>query len=246
MPPPPKTTGEPPRPSAPPGDWAEHAPDAAAQVASAFSLGKESVVVDLAAGLGRWTRLLLPTRATLIAIEPDDALRYRFGELLPTVLIAPGAPDFIPLPDETIDVVTCAQSFHRFDASRALPEIRRKLVPAGGLALVWSWPDRSVEWVGLLAECLEGSGAALPRAPEDCGLAALSSSGGFTPIESASYRHVRSMSAAALLERVGALARGRRAVVGEARRLIEKHPETAGRPLVELPYRTELHRCRKR
>ena len=44
-----------------------------------------------------------------------------------------GTADAIPLPDESVDAVVCAQSFHWFATPQALAEIQRILKPGGKL-----------------------------------------------------------------------------------------------------------------
>jgi ubiquinone/menaquinone biosynthesis C-methylase UbiE len=96
-------------------------------------------VVDLAAGTGKLTRLLLPTGAEVIAIEPIAEMRAKIED----ARVLEGTAEAIPLPDESADAVTVAQAFHWFRAEEALAEIRRVLRPGGGLALVWNVRDES-------------------------------------------------------------------------------------------------------
>jgi SAM-dependent methyltransferase len=78
-------------------------------------------VLDLAAGTGKLTRLLVPSGAEVIAVEP--------------------MAESIPLADASVDAVTVAQAFHWFRPDEALREIHRVLRPGGGLALVWNVRD---------------------------------------------------------------------------------------------------------
>jgi ubiquinone/menaquinone biosynthesis C-methylase UbiE len=98
----------------------------------ALELDSSAVVLDLAAGTGRLTKVLAERFDHVIAVEPDDAMRTRItdGEVLA------GTAEAIPLPDSCVDAVFVAEAFHWFDASRAVPEIERVLRGRGGLAVI--------------------------------------------------------------------------------------------------------------
>jgi len=100
-------------------------------------LGEGRTVVDLGAGTGKLTRLLLPTGARVVAVEPIGEMRAHIhgAEVLD------GTAESIPLPDAIADVVTVAQALHWFDQDRALPEIHRVLRENGQLVLVWNMRD---------------------------------------------------------------------------------------------------------
>ena len=100
-------------------------------------LGPGRTVVDLGAGTGKLTRLLLPTGARVVAIEPIPEMRAHIAD----AEVLHGTAEAIPLPDGSADVVTVAQAFHWFDHDRALPEIHRVLREGGSLVLVWNMRD---------------------------------------------------------------------------------------------------------
>jgi SAM-dependent methyltransferase len=100
-------------------------------------LGPGRTVVDLGAGTGKLTRLLLPTGARVVAVEPIAEMRAHIDG----AEVLAGTAEAIPLPDGSADVVTVAQAFHWFDHDRALPEIHRVLRAGGSLVLVWNMRD---------------------------------------------------------------------------------------------------------
>ena len=94
-------------------------------------------VLDLAAGTGKLTRSLVPFGARVIAVEPIDEMREHLFSALPDVEAFDGTAESIPLPDGSVDVVTCGQAFHWFRVEQALPEIHRVLRP-DGYDFLWS------------------------------------------------------------------------------------------------------------
>jgi ubiquinone/menaquinone biosynthesis C-methylase UbiE len=117
-------------------------PDEAVRwLAGELELCPGRTVVDLAAGTGKLTRLLTPTGATVIAIEPIDEMRDALARTTPAADARSGAAERTGLPDASVDAVTVAQAFHWFDGPAALAEIHRVLRPAGRLALVWNIRD---------------------------------------------------------------------------------------------------------
>ena len=100
-------------------------------------------VLDLWAGTGKLTRQLAALGATVVAVEPDDEMRVEFERALPAAYGAPWNGRGDPLPDSSVDAITCAQAFHWFDADWALPEMWRVLRHGGGVGLIWNLRDET-------------------------------------------------------------------------------------------------------
>lgn len=108
--------------------------------------GRVAAVLDLGAGTGKFTELLLDRARRVVAVEPSarmlDVLRARFPRVEPLI----GTAERIPVEDASMDTVTVAQAFHWFDRESACAEIARVLVPAGTLGLLWNHSDPECEW----------------------------------------------------------------------------------------------------
>lgn len=113
-----------------------------------LSPGKKAL--DLGAGTGKFTRLLLHTDADIVAVEPIDAMRAQLLQDVPGVAALAASAQSMPLADASLDVVVCAQAFHWFASLDTLREIGRVLKAGGKLGLVWNVRDESVDWVAAI------------------------------------------------------------------------------------------------
>lgn len=118
-------------------------PDAAAWLVGA----ERSTVVELGAGTGKLTELLVAAGHEVIATDPLPEMLAHLRTRVPGARAAVATAERIPVASRSVDVVVCAQSFHWFDHPAALPEIARVLKPGGVLALVWNTRDEGIPWV---------------------------------------------------------------------------------------------------
>jgi SAM-dependent methyltransferase len=230
--------------------------EAVAHVVGQGGIGPGRRVIDLAAGTGKLTRLLVPTGAEVVAVEPVAGMRAQLAAGLPGIRVVDGTAEALPLPDGSADTVTVAQAFHWFDPPVALAEIRRVLRPGGHLFLIWNTRDRGYDWVRAFGDLLV-DGPDLER-PYDsyydvdyAALVARAGAGGFTPVELWTHPWEQPCDPELLVDRaasvsvVGALADDERArVFARIRDLARTHPDLAGRSTFGFPYVTRVYRCR--
>jgi SAM-dependent methyltransferase len=158
-------------------------------------------VLDLAAGTGKLTRALVPSGARLIAVEPIDEMREQLFAALPDVEAFDGRAESIPLPDGSVDAVTCAQAFHWFRVDEAVREIHRVLRPGGAIALVWNVRDLSDPLQARVQEIMAPYGGEV-RSRRDIDPAELLGSDLFGPVEHRSWPYVQRLSRAHLVDRI--------------------------------------------
>ncbi|WP_405795966.1 class I SAM-dependent methyltransferase [Streptomyces sp. NBC_01506] len=113
-----------------------------------------SRVVDVGAGTGISTRLLRERAADVTAVEPGPGMAARLRRTLPHTPLVRALGDALPIADASVDLVTYAQSWHRTDPARSVPEALRVLRPGGALALWWNVADPAVPWVAAQEERL--------------------------------------------------------------------------------------------
>lgn len=105
------------------------------------------VAVDIGAGTGLFTRMLVDRAAQVIAVEPDARMRTVLAARSPGVRAVEGRGESIPLPDAAADAVFVSSAWHWMDPEQAVPEIGRVLRDGGRFGLIWTSRDREVDWV---------------------------------------------------------------------------------------------------
>jgi len=214
----------------------------------ALGLGPGRSAVDLGAGTGKFTPLLIATGASVVAIEPVDAMRAQLLRSLPTVTALAASAQSLPLADASVDAVLCAQAFHWFASAEALREIGRVLKAGGKLGLVWNVRDESVDWVAAITRIVAPYQGDTPRFhtgewrrlfPGEL----------FSGLEETvlSYRH-RGSARRVIVERVLSVSfiaalpeADRKHVEQSLDQLIASHAELRGAASIEFPYRTHAY-----
>jgi SAM-dependent methyltransferase len=225
-------------------------PAAVRFVVDALGIGPGRTVLDIGAGTGKFTRLLVPTGARIVAVEPVGAMREKLAALVPEAEVVEGTGEALPLPDASADAAVVAQAFHWFRADAALAEIARVLRPGGGLALVWNSRDRRVPWVARMSEIIRWNAGQIPTydAGDERWRDLVAASGRFTPLEMRELELEHEVDVETLLDRVRSVSYiadmaepDQAAVLGEVRALVAGFP-----PRFVLPYRTFVYWCQRR
>ncbi len=150
------------RPVPPTGHWHDDyergRPGWPAQVTDVAGTPAAATVLELGAGTGKLTRLLVTRFARVIAVEPDEDMRRLLMSVCPDADVRTGSAEAIPLADGSVEAVFAAEAFHWFDGERAIAEIARVLTARGALTLMWNVPagptEPSIAQVEhLLTEC---------------------------------------------------------------------------------------------
>lgn len=200
-------------------------------------------VLDLAAGTGKLTRMLVPLGARLVAVEPVAEMRARLHEIVPEARALDGTAESIPLPDASADAVTCAQAFHWFRADEALSEIHRVLRPGGALALVWNARDFHDQLQLRIAEILEPHRGDVGSHRDIFDPSVIPESGLFGPVEKRTWPYEQHVSMEGLLDRFSSVSFVAAMSLAERAALLEEIREAAegrGEP-IRLPHVTEIY-----
>ncbi len=212
------------RPGYPPGAIAAVLSDGARRVA------------DVGAGTGKLTAALITRGLTVVAVEPDGAMRAVLTKQMPDVDVRAGLAEALPLADASVDAVLFAQSWHWVDDVQAAREAARVLHSDGTLAMLWNLHDDRVPWVAEL-ERITATSAVVT------GFKCPSTVVGFEPASrvDVSWQQTLTPDQLADLARtwssVSTLPAGKRDDVLDAvRRLLVSHLALAGQGQVDFPY----------
>jgi SAM-dependent methyltransferase len=202
-------------------------------------------VVDLGAGTGKFTQLLVARGLEVTAVDPSEGMLAQLRASVPGVATAEGTAETLPLPDDFADLVTAAQAWHWVDREHGFPEVARVLNPGGSLALVWNFRDNRDGWMSELAGIIIDRDERVevenvrPAHPQ------------FEEFEYRIFSWSQTLTREGLIDLVKsrsiylvASPEEQRSVLDRVGELLDSHPELAGRTTYELPYRTHSFRAR--
>lgn len=109
-------------------------------------------VLDLGAGTGKLTAVLLELGLEVVAVEPDDAMRALVD---PRAVALAGTAEQVPVDDGSVDAVVVGQAWHWFDTVPAIASVQRVLRPGGSLGLFWNVLDDTSGWPAEVVELLQ-------------------------------------------------------------------------------------------
>ncbi|MCE7009729.1 class I SAM-dependent methyltransferase [Kibdelosporangium philippinense] len=123
-----------------PAHYDQHRP-AVPELAVEWLLPADSaVVVDVGAGTGHLTRILLERAAKVIAVDPDEQMCGWLRARFPDATVHLGSSEHLPVSTASADAVLTSNAWHWFDPAKAGAEAARCLKPGGVLGV--SWHDR--------------------------------------------------------------------------------------------------------
>ncbi len=185
-------------------DYVKYRPSypAAAIDAILAGLGEPSqlTAADLGAGTGISSRLLAERGVRVLAIEPNAEMRQAAAPH-PLVEFRDGTSETTNLPDESLDLVVCFQSFHWFNHILTLPELRRILKPSGRLAVVWNLRDRADALTQGYTQIVKSASHNHPAEQRDRSIDSLLASSDFTDVTSTEFTNRQNLDLAGLIGR---------------------------------------------
>jgi SAM-dependent methyltransferase len=163
-------------------------------------------VADLAAGTGKLTRLLVPTGARVVAIEPAPGMLLQLHRAVPGALTTAGEAERLPLADGALDAMTVAQAMHWFRPAEAIDEFHRVLRQRAALAVVYNDRDERVAWVAQMSEILNRYERLAPRPKAGPGWRqAFATTDKFGPMQQFEFDHAQSLDDSTFTDRVDSM-----------------------------------------
>jgi 2-polyprenyl-3-methyl-5-hydroxy-6-metoxy-1,4-benzoquinol methylase len=101
-------------------------------------LNKDTIVLDLGCGTGRWTKYVANKVKLVEAVDPSEAIlsAHKLTSDLPNVRITQASVSNIPFDDESFDFIICLGVLHHIpDTQKALIDLCKKMKPNGHLLL---------------------------------------------------------------------------------------------------------------
>jgi SAM-dependent methyltransferase len=216
-------------------------------------------VVDIGAGTGALSRLLVGRVHDVVAVEPDARMRQVLARNVSEATVLEGQGERIPLADADADAVVVSSAWHWMDVDATVAEVARVLRPRGVLGVVWAgvdwnagWfaelrervqQDRTGERVGLLSSLID------QEVPDDSYVLRLPAGAPFEPPEQAWLYWDQSMSADQLVGMLGTFSgvivlsdHQRRQIMDEARQVLRRHAGLESDAAIKLPFRANCWR----
>ncbi|MHB8466010.1 MAG: class I SAM-dependent methyltransferase [Acidimicrobiales bacterium] len=216
-----------------------------------LGLAPGRTVVDVAAGTGKLTRLLVPSGATVVAVEPVAEMRAVLEREVPLATALEGTAEALAV--HHADAITVAQAFHWFDGPAALASFARVLGTNGHLAIVYNERDESPGWVADVNAITRRFREDVPQREDGTWKRAFADTSLFTALETVTFDNPHVLSPADALARfrslsfVGCLPGDEQAqVLAQIAAILASHPDTRGCDEVVIPQRTTVSVCAPR
>jgi SAM-dependent methyltransferase len=219
-------------------------------------------VVDLGAGTGALSRLLVGRAPDIVAVEPDARMRHVLARNVPDATVLEGRGERIPVEDASADAVVVSSAWHWMDVDATAAEVARVLRPHGVLGVVWSGVDWHSDWSTQLRGAVRGDttepGGLLAslvdqETPGDENALRLPSAAPFEAPEQRWLSWDQPMSADQLVGMLGTISavivlpnEQRRQVMDEARTFLRRYAGLDGDATVTLPFRANCWRAVRR
>jgi SAM-dependent methyltransferase len=206
-----------------------------AALAEHLDLAAGVPVLELGAGTGQLSRALVAAGLDLIAVEPLAQTRALLAEAIGSERVRDGRAEAIPLGDDSVQAVLAADSFHWFDETRAMPEMKRVLRPGGGVAILRAIPTLEDPWRREIGELIVRTRPEHPAFGERGAAAALEEDPDFGTVVQADVRTPWSFNRARLLAWVASFSwvgtlpeEARVELLSDVEKVLERHGVDAG------------------
>src|SRR4051794_6461609 len=231
------------------GDYAASRPSYPPEAISWLAGPDPADVVDLGAGTGKLTELLVAAGHRVTAVDTSADMLAELHRRVPGVPTATSPAESVALPDGCCDVITVAQAWHWFDPALAAAECGRLLRPGGRLSVIWNERDETVAWVAAAWAPQHRVGNTGSRLlPEDW-RQSVAQHGPFGREETAVFRHAQTLTPDGLLRLIASQSNvavlppdEQQRVLTEVEDVLATHPDVRGKQVLTVPYEGRCNR----
>ena len=234
-------------------------------------LGRDAVdLLDVGAGTGAMTALLVARGARVTAVEPDPRMRSVLARTVPSATVLAGHAERLPVSDGSQDAILAHSAWHWFDPRAAAREAARALRDGGHLGILitgldpedswaselWDRLEPGPSWTGTVARVRRMAGGARRRAHRRTPEPVLGAAAGawFEPEQGAhEVRFTRRLTRAELVGWAGTYSglltrppAERRARLDDVAAAFDARRGTSPSPAVDVPLLTRCWRSRRR
>lgn len=111
-------------------------------------------VLDVGAGTGKLTGLLAEAGHDVTALDPSMDMLRVLRASYPGIPCWQAVAEHTGIADKSVDLITCAQTWHWVDVPEASAEFDRVIAADGAVLLVWNNLDTSIAWVHRLSRIM--------------------------------------------------------------------------------------------
>ncbi|RLQ93687.1 class I SAM-dependent methyltransferase [Falsibacillus albus] len=114
-----------------------------------IGIDEHAVIADIGAGTGLLTRMLGNLGCSVSAVEPNEEMLNvcrRYCEDSKNIDFIHASAEQTTLKENSVDLITMAQSFHWFDKSLCQKEFKRILKENGHMMTLWNDMQSDSEW----------------------------------------------------------------------------------------------------
>lgn len=120
-------------------------PEVLAKIVASLPIDLPRTAIDIGAGTGSLTRMLLVNGFEVTAVEPSEEMRQECDANCAdyqSYVSRAGTAESIPVESQSASLITAAQSFHWFNPLKARSECLRVLHRHGKVAILWNNRDK--------------------------------------------------------------------------------------------------------
>jgi SAM-dependent methyltransferase len=112
------------------------------------------LVIDLGAGTGALTRLLLARGMNVVAVDPHPEMLRTLVRAYPGAGAVQGIGEDLPVATGSVDAVVVSSAWHWMRPDATTRETERVLRPGGVFGIVYNRRDRTVPWLADIEQFL--------------------------------------------------------------------------------------------